>query len=373
MSATRASSRTLVLITCVGAALALTACGGGSGAPSTPELIGVLDGECAEIPAGTTGGFRVLPRQDVRLRVAAAWPSADLVVKANGTELEKVGPSDTGLQSKLRAEGTGFWVPEEINPNPTPPVWTVAADLPQGMRTGPVTLELTSRTPGGASSSALTVSFIKDMSAESTAPNRVKLEWRDRGDELGYDIARSDRGGPYTPLVSIGMNGTSYTDSEVKGNRLYSYRLTAQGCGPPGSSKTGTSLSTTAVTTMKETGEEEIRLFRSNLPGDDQFDYINPLLLFMPEDAEIRSVTNVSMSSREKSEVPLENVRHTDAKVGKRSLTGSGCPTGALRPGESTTKFNGQLVQGEWKVRACANAVFLEPPARIALKVSWTQ
>jgi hypothetical protein len=336
-------------------------------------LLGVLDGGCAEIPPGTTGGFRVLPHEDVRLRVAAAWPSADLVVKANGTELEKVGPSDTGRQSELRAEDKGFWVPENIDPNPTPPAWTVDADLPQSMRDGPVTLELTSRTPGGASSSPLTVNVIKDMSAESPAPNRVRLEWRDRGDELGYQLERSERGGPYTPLVSIGRDGTGYTDTEVRGNRLYSYRLTAQGCGPPGSASNGFSTSTAAVTTMKETGVEEIFFSQSNLPGDDQFEYINPLTLFMPEGAEIRSVTNVSTSSREKMEVPLEMVRHTDTRSGLRSLTGSGCPTGVLKPEESTTKFNGQLVEGEWKVRVCANAVFLEPPARIALRIAWTQ
>ena len=72
-------------------------------------------------------------------------------------------------------------------------------------------------------------------------------------------------------------------------------------------------------------------------------------------------------------EVPLEMVRHTDTRSGLRSLTGSGCPTGVLKPEESTTKFNGQLVEGEWKVRVCANAVFLEPPARIALRIAWTQ
>src|SRR3954468_17482456 len=86
--------RGTALIMCLGAALAGAGCGGGGGgstAPSTPALLGVPDGTCAELPPGTAGGFRLLPREGVRLRVGAAWPSADLVVRANGTLLEKVG------------------------------------------------------------------------------------------------------------------------------------------------------------------------------------------------------------------------------------------------------------------------------------------
>src|SRR5215208_5500147 len=93
--------RTIALIACLGTAFAIGACGGSSGAPVTPALLGVLDGGCAEIPAGTAGGFRLLPHPEVGVRVAAAWPSADLAVKANGVDLEKVAPSDTARQSAL--------------------------------------------------------------------------------------------------------------------------------------------------------------------------------------------------------------------------------------------------------------------------------
>jgi hypothetical protein len=347
-----------------------------SGAPSIPALLGVLDGTCAEIPPGTAGGFRLLPRQGVRLRVAAPWPSADLVVTANGTDLEKVGSSDTGRQIALRAAGTGYWVPEDIDPNPSPPAWTLEVQLPPPMRQGPLTLTVSSR-QGGQSSSPLTVNVVNDMNATATAPNRVDLNWRDRGDEGGYLLQRRVSGGPYIPLVSIGMDATSYTDTSTTGNRQYSYRLTAQLCGPsvpPGAPRTGSSISQVDVTTPKETGVDEITLSRSTDPGDDQFVYKNSLLLFMPEDALVSSITNISTDVNSNG-VKLELVRHTDANGVSRSLPAANCPTAPLEPQASTATFDGLTVQGEWKVRAvCISQTLLSnPPARIALRIAWTQ
>lgn len=370
--------RTIALIACLGTAFAIgsSGCNGGTPAPATPTLLGVLDGSCAELPPGP-GAFRVLSPStgEARLRVAAAWPSADLAVKANGVNLEKVGPSDTGRQSALRTAGTGYWVPENIDPNPTPPVWTVGVRLPASMRAAPtpITIELVSSTPGGASSSPLSVSVAQDMHADAPAWSRVQLEWRDRGDELGYLLERREKGQPYTGLVSLGRDASGYTDTQTRGKRDYTYRLTAQGCGLPGGPRTGFSTSTVDVTTPIQTGVDEITFFRSTDPADDQFDYTNPLLIFMPEDAVVSSVTNVSTDDRSPSVgVPLGSVRHTDANGVSRSLPGS-CPTGALASQESTTRFDGQTVEGEWRVRVCANATFLDPPARIALKISWTQ
>src|SRR5215210_680350 len=368
--------RITALITCLGAVLAIGGCGGTSGAPSTPALLGVLDGTCAELPPGTAGGFRVLPRQGVGLRVAAAWPSADLVVQANGTELEKVGPSDTGRQSDLRAADTGYWVPENIDPNPSPPAWTLDVQLPQRMREGPLTLTIASRN-GDWSSSPLTVNVVRDMHATATAPNRVDLDWRDRADEAGYLLERSVDGGSYTPLVSIGMDGSSYTDTQTRGNRQYSYRLTAQLCGPsfpPGSPRTGSSMSKVDVTTPKESGVDEITLSRSTDPADDQFVYTNPLLLFMPEDAVVSSVTNVSEDENGNG-VKLDLVRHTDMNQVSRSLPAANCPSAPLEPQASTSAFDGLTVEGEWKARAvCISQTFLnDPPARIALRIAWTQ
>jgi hypothetical protein len=342
--------------------------GGSPGPPSTPTLLGVLDGTCAEIPPGTAGGFRLLPRQGVRLRVAAEWPSADLTVEANGTELEKVGPSDTGRQNALRAAGTGYWVPENIDPNPSPPAWTLEVQLAPAMRQGPLTLTIAGR-KGTQRSPPLTVNVVNDMTA-TAMPNRVELTWRDRGDEAGYLLERSMSGGPYTPLVSIGKDGSSYTDTQVTGNRPYSYRLTAQACG---TSANGSSISQVDVTTAKENGVDDITFSRSTDPGDDQFVYKNPLLKFIPEDALISSVTNVSTDVNGNG-VKLELVRHTDTKGVSRSLPAANCPTAPLEAQASTATFDGLTVQGEWKARAvCISQTLLTPPARIALRIAWTQ
>jgi hypothetical protein len=272
--------RTIALIASLGAAFAVGGCGDDSGTSPephvpSPALLGVRDEGCAEIPPdavkpfniGSEGplGFGVLPAEKVGLRLAAAWPSADLVVTANNsanmTELEKVGPSDTGRQSALKAAGEGYWVPEKIDPSPTPPEWTVGVTLPSSMRdeTGGnlVQLELVSRTPSGAHSSTNFVPLERGMRAlvavaNTLHPLAVRLIWRDRRDELGYLLERSEDGGPYTGLVSLGRDATTYFDTQVKGETTYSYRLTAQGCGAPGGPRTGSSTSTATVTTPKQ-------------------------------------------------------------------------------------------------------------------------
>jgi hypothetical protein len=382
--------RCIALIACLAAAFTISACGGdNSGTPATPVLTGVLvDGSCAEAPA-STGEFRVLPTEKVRVRVAAAWPSADLVVKANGAELEKVIPSDTGRQSDLRAAGTAYWVPENIDPNLSPPTWTVGVTLPPSMRAGPLKLELTSRTPGGDSSSPLTVDLAKDdvnpsggggMVMHAAAPewNRVELDWRDRGDELGYLLERSESGGPFTGLVSIGTGGSAYTDTNVKGETKYSYRLTAQGCGPsfpPGGPRTGSSTSEAEVTTPREpaaapkTCDDTITLSRNTTdPNADPFLYTNPNNIFLPEDAVVTSVTNVAQDVNNHVAVPMGSVKHTDANGVMRELTSpTGCP---LAAGGSTAQFDGQTVEGEWIVHVgcTSNTSLLD---HIALKISW--
>jgi hypothetical protein len=334
--------------------------------PAAPVLLGVLDRTCAELPPGTPGGFRLLPQDEVRLRVAAAWPGS-LAVAANGTALEE---ADTPARElTLKNAGMGYWQVRNIDPNPSPTVWAIDVQLPPSMRQGPVTLTVVSRV-GSQSSSPLSVPVVTDMTATAAAPNRVVLGWRDRGDEMGYLLERSVSGGPHSPLVSLGRDATSYTDTQTTGNRQYSYRLTAQFCGP---SQTGFSRSQVDVTTPAAPGVEEITLFRSNDPGDDQFVYKLPLLLFMPQGARITGVTNVSTDRNNNNTVKLELVRHTDANGVMRSLGPAACPAAPLEPQASTSAFNGLTVQGDWKVRAvCISQVFLDPPARIALRISWT-
>ena len=122
-------------------------------------------------------------------------------------------------------------------------------------------------------------------------------------------------------------------------------------------------------------GVEEITLFRSTDPGDDQFDYVNPLSLFLPKGARVTSVKNVSRD-RNGNGVKLELVQHTDGTSNvTRSLPKANCPTAPLEPQASTTIFNGLMVEGQWKVRAVclSNTFLIDPPARIALEIAWTK
>jgi hypothetical protein len=121
-------------------------------------------------------------------------------------------------------------------------------------------------------------------------------------------------------------------------------------------------------------GVEEVTLSRSTDSADDQFVYVNPLPLFVPQGARVSNVTNVSTDVNGHG-VKLELVRHANANNVSRSLPAATCPTAPLEPQASTSTFNGMTVEGEWKVRAvCVSQVFLNnPPTRIALQVVWTK
>ena len=369
--------RAIALIACLGTAFAIGGCGDSTGTPPTPTLLGVLDAPCAEIPPGTPGGFRLLPagQVGVGLRVAAAWPSADLVVKANGVELEKVGPSDTVHQRDLQDQDQGYWVPANIDPNPTPPAWTVKVGLPQSMRAGPLTLELTSRTPDGTSSSPLTVEFVQDLRAQTPAWNRVQLDWRDRADETGYLLERSENGGSFTTLTGLGADTSSYTDSQVKAETTYSYRLKALGCPSP-ITPGGTvfSTSTVDVTTPREPkhGVDTITLSRS---APNSFVYTTPQLSFAPlQNAVVSSVTNVAEDVNGAG-VSLGSVRHTDSNGVSASEIPSGpmCPAAiTLNRGDSSSKFNDLTVTGTWTATAvCISNALLRD--RIDLEIAWRE
>src|SRR5262245_4720059 len=105
----RRAPHVTLMTMCLVAALASAGCGGDDddgSAPATPVLVDALDGPCT-MPGSSP--FPLLPAQAVRVKVGAAWPG-DLVVTANGTPLENVGPSDTQRQSDLKAAGTAFWI-----------------------------------------------------------------------------------------------------------------------------------------------------------------------------------------------------------------------------------------------------------------------
>jgi hypothetical protein len=323
----------------------------------------VLDGACASATAPVP--LRVLPAQAVGMRIAADWPGSTLVVGVNGQELENVGPSDTQRQLTLRAAGTPFWIPQAIDVTATPPVWSVYVDLPASMRTGPLSLVITSRKADGTAGSPLTVAVVQDLHAQAPEWNRVQLQWRDRTGETGYVLERRLGGGSFAQIAQLAADTTTYTDQQTDGRTTYDYRVMALGCAGSGPVQ---------VTTPEATGVDTITLSRG---PDDPFAYRNPVVVGTRADAVVQSVTNVATDANgndgaPSGGVPLDDLRHTDGRGVQRS-TGSqvGCPA-LLAPQAATQTFDGTTVAGDWSVRAaCISNALLRD--YVTLRVAWRQ
>jgi FtsP/CotA-like multicopper oxidase with cupredoxin domain len=64
--------------------------------------------------------------------------------------------------------------------------------------------------------------------ATATSSSAIALSWDDNAsDEEGFDIERSTDGATFSPLVSVGANVVSYTDTGLSPATTYYYRLTA--------------------------------------------------------------------------------------------------------------------------------------------------
>ena len=139
----------------------------------------------------------------------------------------------------------------------------------------------------------------------------------------------------------------------------------------PGGPRDGFSTSGPVdVTTPREpaTGVETITLSR---PGPSTFEYTTPLSIFMPQGAVITSVTNVAEDDNGVIRVPLGPVRHTDTNGVQASVPAGTCPQApGLAPQDSTSRFNGLTVAGQWTARAdCISNVFLRD--FIQLEIAW--
>ena len=68
------------------------------------------------------------------------------------------------------------------------------------------------------------------LSATATTHSQIGLTWTDNSNnELGFEIERSTTGtgGPYSPLVTVGANTSSYSDDGLTGSTEYCYRIRA--------------------------------------------------------------------------------------------------------------------------------------------------
>jgi FtsP/CotA-like multicopper oxidase with cupredoxin domain len=66
------------------------------------------------------------------------------------------------------------------------------------------------------------------LTAVLQAGPQISLAWRDNsGNETGFQIQRSENGGAFTNLATVGVNVTTYLDGTVIGGRSYGYRVAA--------------------------------------------------------------------------------------------------------------------------------------------------
>lgn len=67
-----------------------------------------------------------------------------------------------------------------------------------------------------------------NLSASPAASNRVNLSWSDNSsNETGFKIERSDNGGSFVQVATVGANATTYSNAGLKKKRTYTYRVRA--------------------------------------------------------------------------------------------------------------------------------------------------
>jgi fibronectin type 3 domain-containing protein len=82
------------------------------------------------------------------------------------------------------------------------------------------------------------------LSATAVSPTRIDLAWTDNATtETGYSVRRSDDGGPFDEVQSLGPDSESASDTGVTEATAYEYRVAA--CNDGGCSESGTAPATT--------------------------------------------------------------------------------------------------------------------------------
>lgn len=114
-----------------------------------------------------------------------------------------------------------------------------------------------------------------------TSDKNALLTWTDTPSETGYDLERSENGGAWTSLVSLGANATTHTDTTTVYDTEYRYRIRATSGGGPGpwSTSAPTQTRTTSVTlhVVPPVSTEDISWFTSLAVAPDGTAHISHL------------------------------------------------------------------------------------------------
>src|SRR5437764_1045606 len=101
----------------------------------------------------------------------------------------------------------------------------------------------------------------RDLSASSEG-GKVVLNWTQwSNDQTGFVIERSGDGVNFSPLVTVGSNLTTFTDSTVTGSGVYSYRVIAANASnysAPSNVDTGVSTVRNGDTIEAESHDEQV-------------------------------------------------------------------------------------------------------------------
>jgi hypothetical protein len=80
------------------------------------------------------------------------------------------------------------------------------------------------------SAGAANTAFIDWMyvSCSKTPGNEINLAWTDNSNnEIGFKVERSQNGGAFTQIATVGANVTTFQNTGLKKNNTYSYRVRA--------------------------------------------------------------------------------------------------------------------------------------------------
>lgn len=214
-----------------------------------------------------------------------------------------------------------------------------------------------------------------NLQTASVAANQITLRWIDTtSDETGFKVERCQGAGctNYVQIGTVGVNGTSYTDSTVAANTSYSYRVRATKNGTdsaPSNVATGNTGVTTGCTVYAS--DDTIRPIPEyatlasivtaanhgtvtdvnlrNLNIEHSFDMDLAAVLVSPTGRQVELFNAIGGAGANFSGTTLDDEAPTAIMDGSAPFSGS------YRPSSPLSAFDGQGSTGVWTLRLSDN------------------
>lgn len=214
-----------------------------------------------------------------------------------------------------------------------------------------------------------------NLAVASVATTQVTLRWTDNtSDETGFKVERCQGTSctNYTQLGTVGVNGTSYTDSAVAANTSYSYRVRATKNGadsaPSNLATTSTNVATgctvyhntdtikaipeletlaSTITVANQGTVTDINL--RNLNIEHSFDMDLAAVLVSPTGRQVELFNAIGGAGANFNGTTLDDEATTAIMDGSAPFSGS------YRPSSPLSAFDGQGSTGVWTLRLSDN------------------